>query len=307
MDAFRFFRAANWSHRGFLRLVGVLIIVFVGIVIGQVPLAILLSQVGAHDPHDLGASIGENLSLVLMILPFITGLLMLLLAVAFLHGQAVLTLISPEAKIDWRRIAKSFVIWFALIALGEVVLYLLHPEDYQWNFVWQAWWPVFLIGLLILPLQTSFEEILFRGYLLQRLGIMFNNRWVALVLTSVLFGLMHLANPEVLAFGIPIIMTYYISVGLLLGFCTLFDQRLEIALGVHAATNFYGATMVTFKESAIQTPALFSLSQMDASIMTLLFILSAVFFFLYFARHYQWRISFSPAQTIEVDDQPPLV
>ncbi len=58
-----------------------------------------------------------------------------------------------------------------------------------------------MLVILLLPIQTSAEEYLFRGYLMQGIGIISGNRWLPLILTSLAFGLMHYANPEIAKFG----------------------------------------------------------------------------------------------------------
>ncbi|BFP42907.1 hypothetical protein FGF1_37520 [Flavobacteriaceae bacterium GF1] len=91
---------------------------------------------------------------------------------------------------------------------------------------------------------------------MQGLGILAKNRWLPLVITSVLFGLMHIANPEVekLGFGI---MVFYIGTGFFLGIITLMDEGLELALGFHAANNLITALLVTADWTAFQTDSIY--------------------------------------------------
>ncbi|MEL6867899.1 MAG: CPBP family glutamic-type intramembrane protease, partial [Bacteroidota bacterium] len=86
---------------------------------------------------------------------------------------------------------------------------------------------------------------------MQGLGNGFGNRWMPLLITSALFGAMHLLNPEIKAFGLGLMMTYYITFGLFLGIISLMDNSLDLALGIHAATNIFGAAIVTFDGSAL--------------------------------------------------------
>lgn len=101
-------------------------------------------------------------------------------------------------------------------------------------------------------MQTSFEELLFRGQILQGLSLGTHKRFIGFVVSSVLFGLMHAANPEVEKIG-PFIMIYYIGTGLFLGLITLLDDGMELALGFHAANNLVGALLVTSDWTAFQT------------------------------------------------------
>lgn len=91
---------------------------------------------------------------------------------------------------------------------------------------------------------------------MQGIGIMAKNRWVPLIITSVLFGLMHIANPEVEKLGYGI-MIYYIGTGFFLGILTLMDEGLELALGFHASNNLIGALLITADWTAFQTDSIY--------------------------------------------------
>ena len=104
----------------------------------------------------------------------------------------------------------------------------------------------------MVPLQTSFEEYLFRGYLMQGLGVLAKNRWLPLFLTSIAFGLLHIANPEIEKLG-NILLIHYIGTGFLLGIMTLMDEGLELALGFHAANNLVASLLMTADWTAFQT------------------------------------------------------
>src|SRR5659263_611615 len=67
-----------------------------------------------------------------------------------------------------------------------------------------------ILSLTLIPFQAGFEEILFRGYLIQGFAYLSRNRWLPIVATSVLFGLMHALNPEVKEYGFFIMIPQYI-------------------------------------------------------------------------------------------------
>jgi membrane protease YdiL (CAAX protease family) len=105
-------------------------------------------------------------------------------------------------------------------------------------------------------LQTSLEELLFRGYFMQGIGVLAKNRWLPLLITSVVFGLLHGANPEVQKLG-NITMVFYIGTGFFFGITTLMDEGTELALGLHAANNMIAAFLITTDWMVFQTDALF--------------------------------------------------
>ena len=133
---------------------------------------------------------------------------------------------------------------------------LYTPENYVWNFDKQKFMTFALIAVLLIPLQTSFEELLFRGHMIQGIGIHTKSRAAALIITSVLFGLMHIANPEVGELGYGI-LAYYIGTGFLFGIITLMDEGLELVLGFHAANNLIGALLVSAEWTAFRVDSLY--------------------------------------------------
>jgi len=74
-------------------------------------------------------------------------------------------------------------------------------------------------------------------------------------MTSVIFGLMHIANPEVDKMGYTI-MIFYIGTGLFLGIITLMDDGMELALGFHAANNMVQALLISADWTAINSHSL---------------------------------------------------
>jgi hypothetical protein len=90
------------------------------------------------------------------------------------------------------------------------------------------------LGLLArLTLPAAAEEVALRGYLLQAAALGFG-RGPALVGTSVLFGLLHAANPEVGVQG----MIGITAAGLLLGALVLRAGSLWWAVGAHLGWNW---------------------------------------------------------------------
>lgn len=235
---------------------------------------------------------GENRFLVESLAPLAIGLFLLLFWVKFIHKQSLTSLTTSRAKIDWKRICFAFFFW-GIVSSGLILIdYYTNPEGYVWNFNPEKFAILAVIAILLVPLQTSFEEYLFRGYMMQGIGVIAKNKWVPLVVTSVIFGVMHIANPEVDKLG-NIIMIYYIGTGFFLGVITLMDEGLELALGFHAANNLFTALLVTADWTAFQTHSI--LKDMSdptestiASIMVPVFVLFPILTFI-FAKVYKWK------------------
>lgn len=233
---------------------------------------------------------GVNVTFVLLIAPLSFACLFLLFWVKFAHQQSIRSLTTSRKKVDWNRILFSFTVWglFSIISTG--ILYYLTPESFVFNFDSSKFFVFLILAIILIPLQTSFEEYLFRGYLMQGLGVLTKNKWFPLLFTSVMFGLMHIANPEVGKLG-PIIMIYYIGTGFFLGILTLMDEGMELALGFHAANNLVGALLVTADWTAFQTNSiLIDVSEPSAGFDVLfpIFIIFPILL-LIFGRKYGWK------------------
>ncbi len=232
---------------------------------------------------------GANRFLFEMLVPFAIGLGVLFLWVKYIHYQSITSLTTSRKRIDWKRIFFSFGLWAIIGILITAVDMYFSPQDYVFNFKLEPFIYLFVIAVPLIPIQTSFEEYLFRGYMMQGIGIMAKNRWIPLVITSVLFGLMHLGNPEVEQLGYGI-MVYYIGTGFFLGILTLMDEGLELALGFHAANNLITALLITSDGTAFQVDALFkSVAEptLGFDMLVPLFVLYPILIFI-FARKYKW-------------------
>ena len=219
-------------------------------------ISIVLSPISVEEmTRKMIAEIGKNTFLALNLAFMAVGLVIVLGWTKLVHPQSIRSLTTSRRKVDWGRIFFAFWIWGLLTVLQVLIAYWISPEDYVWNFNWDAFWKLAVLAILLVPLQTSFEEYLFRGHMMQGLGILARNRWVPLLITSVLFGMMHLGNPEVEKMG-PGIMVFYIGTGFFLGIITLMDEGLELALGFHAANNLVTALLVTADWTAFQTDSI---------------------------------------------------
>lgn len=200
--------------------------------------------------------IPSAMSLFLNLLPFAVLLGLLFFLVRYLHNRSIRSLTTSRPRVDFRRIGFSFLLMLTVSLLGFSLSYMADPSQIVWNFKPVPFLILLFISLLMFPFQIGLEEYLFRGYLMQQIGFALKNRWAPLMITSVLFGVFHSANPEVAAMGYGV-MAFYIGTGLLLGIMTLMDEGLELALGIHLANNLVAALLITADFSALQTDAIF--------------------------------------------------
>lgn len=276
-----------------------LFVVFVGWqFVGAIPLFVVASMhsasmsefVNSGKDNFMTLGIDNNLFLFLMILMFIFGLISLVVGVKYIHKRSFTTLVTSRRSIDWKRFWFGFILWGIIAAVVIFLGIFISPENYVWNFKPVPFFTLLAVSFLFLPFQTSFEELLFRGYFMQGIGILVRNRWLPLILTSVCFGLLHAANPEVQKLG-PISMVFYIGTGLFYGMTTLMDEGTELSLGLHAVNNIIAAFFVTTNWTVFQTDALYvdmSEPSVGREMFFPVFVLYPLILFI-FSRKYGWK------------------
>jgi membrane protease YdiL (CAAX protease family) len=290
-------QAFNIKHNWWLYIAG-LAIIFIAVILGQIPYTIILIAKAVESgldlqKLDLSQTMGlleSNLNLFLMLLSYAAGFFGVIFVVKTLHKQSVRSLTTSRSKIDWRRFWFAFLFW-GIISSGLVLVdHYISPENYVFNFKLVPFLILAAIAIILVPLQTSFEEYLFRGYLMQGIGVLCKNRWVPLILTSLMFGLLHIANPEIEKLGY-ILLVHYIGTGFFLGIISLMDEGLELALGFHAANNLFTALLVTADWTAFQTNSILrDVSDPDISnseIFASVLIIYPILIFI-FAKVYKW-------------------
>jgi uncharacterized protein len=212
----------------------------------------------AANPNDFSSlGLDPNAGLVMMLFPFLTGLLAFILLVKPLHMRTIKETINGGRKIRWNHFFISGFIWLLLSAIYLFVYMRIDPSNFTINNTSASLIVLTLITVIFIPFQAAFEEVLFRGYLMQGFASVVRSRWFPLVMTSLMFGLMHAFNPEVKEFGFFTMMPQYIVFGLIFGLITVLDDGIEASMGAHTANNIFLCILVTNKSSALQTPAMY--------------------------------------------------
>lgn len=277
-------------------IVGSLVIILISS-FGQIPLMVGIfaksfsdgKGMPQLDEKNLMTYLEPNWTLFLIMLSFVFAMFGIYIVVKNIHKQTMLSVTTSRAKVDWSRILFSFTIWSLFTIISTAILYYTSPESFVMNFKLVPFLILVIIGTLMIPIQTSCEEYVFRGYLMQGFGNLAQNKWFPLVMTSSIFGLMHIANPEVTKIGY-IVLVYYIGTGFFLGILTLMDEGMELSLGFHAANNLVGALLVTADWSAFQTHSILKdISEPSAGfdVIAPVLIIYPIMLFI-FAKKYNW-------------------
>ncbi|MEE6260205.1 CPBP family intramembrane glutamic endopeptidase [Plantactinospora sonchi] len=115
---------------------------------------------------------------------------------------------------------------------GAVILNIAFLGGYQVHGLGSVTGAVALFGFMAAAAVT--EELLFRGVLF-RIVEERTGTWIALLLTGVLFGLVHMLNPDATLWGATAIA---IEAGFMLAACYAATRNLWVPIGLHFGWNF---------------------------------------------------------------------
>jgi len=155
-----------------------------------------------------------------------------------------------------------------------------------------------LVAVVLVPWQSGFEEVLFRGYLFQGVTFLTKNRFVLVAIPSLAFTAVHLghlsleppfitANENASSAGYVMGMFIWSA---FVGLVAMFDGGIELAVGFHTINNLWIYLIINSEVTAFSGPSLFVLSsEIPESYFPLIFlIVSYIALFVIFNRKYGW-------------------
>ena len=168
---------------------------------------------------------------------FLLPTLAVALTLPILHGRNLASLLGPRRRLLWQggRV-------LAAMAVLMVVILVLPPYDMgapvERNMALGRWLTLLPLSLLLVLIQTSAEEILFRGYLQQGLAARFKSPLIWMGLPSLLFGFGHYMPSEAgeNAWLIVASATFY---GLVMADLTARAGSLGPAIALHFVNNVF--------------------------------------------------------------------
>ncbi len=293
----------NYYHEWWKYLLVIVIALFAAQTIGAIPLLIILipyivknpeaAKIIAENPATgiFNLGIDSNLLLALSLIPFAFSLVAIFVLIKPFHKRSYMTLFSGTSSIRWKRFFVGAFIWLILISADLALSYFIDPDNFKFNFNANSFLILFIVSIVLIPIQASTEEIMFRAYMAQGVAAISKNRILVIIIPSVLFGLMHSFNPEIKEYGFWIMMPQYIIIGLLFGLITVLDDGIELAMGAHSINNVFSSLMVTSKASVLQTDAVFFQENIDNVWSLISLIIFSVIFTLVISKIYKFDFS----------------
>ncbi|MEY3319390.1 MAG: hypothetical protein RL540_1765 [Actinomycetota bacterium] len=264
-------------------ILGTVIILFSWLIIGGL-LTILVAEIFNLDLAVLTAVDDEGRALLRSYAPWqaasavLISFIPLLLAPILLHRF----LLRGKVKELFTRSGRSFagevrigaLVMLGLIFASSIPDFIFNNSDYKWSFDLEKFLPYLVIALLLIPMQTTAEEVFYRGWIQQRLEKGARSIWFVSTIGGLLFALPHLANPEVSGnIALPIIG--YGSTGFMLTWVTMRDKSMGLAVGAHAANNLSAGLLVSSIDSALPSASLYVTPEVSwgpAAVVSVLFI-----------------------------------
>ncbi len=227
-----------------LRLIGFSVLFLIIVVIGSI---ILFQILGLPAPFDDGQELSQfNLGSMISFWTMLTG-------------ATFITIYLFWIKIDkgsWKEIglidSKSIPnflygtgLGIGMVTFGYLFMMILGFATFEWG---QFALGSFTAWLLFFLVQPFFEELLFRGYVLRLIERYFST-WTAIILSSILFGLIHAPNENFSYLGL---ISIALS-GLLMGWLFVRTGTLWAPTGLHFSWNFFQGVIFGYPTSGINT------------------------------------------------------
>lgn len=170
------------------------------------------------------------------------------IAMRWVHGEPLSALLGVSRRVSWPDFLKGLLAVLITSALSEILLYLLQPEIARGTISLSSWL-LFLIPIVALTLlQTSSEEVLFRGYLLRGLANRFRSPLIWALLPGLLFTSLHWSSASSLAINACVLVSIA-AFALLLTLVVYVTGNLGAALGAHLGNNLTGFLLISHQES----------------------------------------------------------
>lgn len=266
-------KAKTEGNNRFFSVLGTLLIVVGAFLAGQLPLAVaivlILLQKGIPTENFEAAlqapetyGIDPRVVFAGYVMSFAAAALALAAGIRWFHNRQLSDLWEGPGP-DWRRLGLDGVILLALLGGIDTLFWLSGAVPYSMQARPLDALVTLVLAVVFVPIQAGFEELLFRGYLLQLFCLGFKKFLPAAVLSSILFSLLHAANPEVAAYGWNWALPTYFIFGFLACVLVYLDGNLRTAILFHTVNNIYGFAIVSYPNSALPVPALFHMEEMN--------------------------------------------
>ncbi|TPJ36692.1 CPBP family intramembrane metalloprotease [Mesorhizobium sp. B2-5-13] len=251
--AFERYRNTPNARTTLLRLfLGTLIVVLLW---GATTAAVLLG--GTHvyfawqvtaSPYGMEGFLASPIGILSALTSFAGIWIGLWIAMRWVHGEPLSALLGTGRRVSRPDFLKGLIAVLITSALSEILLYWLAPGIARGTISLSSWL-LFAIPIVALTLlQTSSEEVLFRGYLLRGLASRFRSPFIWALLPGLLFTSLHWSGGSSAAINACVLVSIA-AFALLLTLMVYATGNLGAALGAHLGNNLTGFLLISHQQS----------------------------------------------------------
>ncbi len=216
----------------FILISGILVTVFTWV----------LSMIGLMNT-EIAGTLEDPLALMIVYVPMLIAVLVGAFVTHHIIFKRDIDLMGFRPENLFRDGAIGYGMGVLLVGLGFGILWisgLLKVVSFSPNLS-------LLTGFaLVFIIQSAFEEVFTRSYLIPAIEARFGS-WVALVLSSLIFGLLHVFNPGL---SVLAILNLF-AAGVLLGLLFLYYRNVWASIGLHASWNYFQGNVFGFEVSGM--------------------------------------------------------
>lgn len=158
------------------------------------------------------------------------------LALKVVHRRSIRDLLGTERRLHWPDFARATIVTLVVSALTTPIALLIDPTLVRGGLSLLTWLAAAPLLLGAIFLQSSAEEVVFRGYFHQVLAARFATPWVWLVVPTVLFTLLHWQGEASPAMNTAILFTV-LALSLSMTCLLMASGNLAASMGVHFGNN----------------------------------------------------------------------
>lgn len=131
--------------------------------------------------------------------------------------------------------------------LSEILLYIVNPEMARTSIDLRTWLTMLVPLALLTFVQTSAEEVLFRGYLLRGLANRFRSAWIWALLPGLAFVSLHM-SPSISLNDFLLVLASIGSLTAALTLVVYLTGNLGAGFGMHFANNFFAFALIAHQD-----------------------------------------------------------
>ena len=227
------------NHRGWLKS-----LLFIPLLVFSQIFGVLVLLLLGYDLTEISSKVmNESVRIIIEYSGLFIVIIMIWLFMKFIDKQPLIEIgFQTQGRlkeINYGILFGLFIMAFAFVFLSTIgeIVFLSYSLDFN----------QILLSIALFIGVSFFEEIIFRGYMLKNLLESFNP-FVALLISSLFFSLIHASNPNVTSLGLCNIFL----AGIFLGVSYVFTKNLWFPIALHFSWNFFQA-MFGFKVSGLDS------------------------------------------------------